>query len=75
MGCIFDLKSLWRKLLSLGARSMKLDESNLKAISFILEQGPAKVAMHRVETLKYYVMRARELAGRSGHFTGPWMSR
>ena len=54
---------------------LPLDESNLKAISFILEQGPAKVAMHRIETLKYYVMRARELAGRSGHFTGPWMSR
>lgn len=28
---------------------LPLDESNLKAISFILEQGPAKVAMHRVE--------------------------
>lgn len=43
---------------------LPLDESNLRSIAFILEQGPAKVAKHRVEALKYYVMRARELASK-----------
>lgn len=38
-----------------------LDESNLRSIASTLAAGPFATAMRRVDTLKYYVMRGREL--------------
>ena len=40
---------------------LPLDEANMSAISFLLENGPAKVAEHRAAKLRHYLKRAKEL--------------
>eukprot|EP00435_Cladocopium_sp_Y103_P008138 s3431_g2.t1 len=40
---------------------LQLDEANMSSISFILTEGPSRVAKFRTDTLKHYVARARAL--------------
>lgn len=41
---------------------LQSDAANKDAISFILREGPAKVATHRAKMLSYYITRAKELS-------------